>query len=155
MFLFFSPVVSYVKIDNVLSVGSLNGNREGVCWMKRESDQPSCRRGCRSAGCACINSKSQKTWIPCIKPWIERKNQFPAKTWFYVVPNGVFATRFWPFHHRNPFIIIAKKRQIQIRWATIGLCTYGQLCQQSFCSLSFAPKFGAHYRLFESKMCPQ
>jgi hypothetical protein len=88
-----SWVLSDVKVDNVVGVGSLHRNGEGISWVKGERDK-SARRRVHEFDASGENLKFQKTRISPVKP------------------DRVLAARFRSFHHRNPFVVVTEQRQI-------------------------------------------
>lgn len=69
---------------------------------------------------------------------------------FLSAPNRVVTAGFGPFHDRDPLVVVAEEREVQVRAAAVGLGADWQLAEQTAHRLRVPAVLCVHYGVLES-----
>ena len=101
----------YVKVNDVLQVGPLDADGEGLGGMEDEGDQPP---GLGRRLSALDPRKDPEFELSALPP---------------VEVDGVLAARLRPLHDGDPFLVVREEGEIQVGAARIRLGGDGKLCE--------------------------
>jgi len=111
-------VVSDVKVDDVLQVGPLNADGEGVSRMEGEGNQPSSLRRRVPSLNASVNLELQQTTLATIKP------------------DWVFSAGLGALHDGDPLLVVREETEVEEGGGGVALGRDGQLGQYTLTSLT-------------------
>ena len=121
-----------MKVKHVFIVRLLHTDGERVGGVECEGHQLAGARGARvSADHARVYPEFE---VPALPP---------------VELDGVIRTRLGPLHHRDPLLVVAEEREIEVRGARVGLGADGQVGEDSLPGLVQAPVLGTDDGLLE------